>query len=161
MKNQNQANTEEQKEAPRTKRYPCHWVWVEHPDYQEVAEIAKGRLVDDGGFSPEESESRINSVWNKFKERKYRYLQFDGWHELSYPQEYLAGALCSMAVYDRPHTSQADAKKDCDRDCKLADEIVHTVKWGPETKIDRRVDFVLGHEQETQNRIAEYLKKYP
>ena len=42
-----------------------------------------------------------------------------------------------------------------------ADEIVHTVKWGPETKIDRRVDFVLGHEQETQNRIAEYLKKYP
>ena len=160
MESQNQS-MEEQKEEPQKKRLTSRIVWVEYPDYQEVAEIAKQKLVEDEGLALEEAERKINAVWKKFKGREYRYMQFDDWHELFYPQEYLAGALCSMAVYDRPHSSQAEAKKDCDRDCKLVHEIIATVKWGPETKIDRYADFVLGYEQETQNRIAEYLRKYP
>ena len=148
-------------EEQKSKRPTAHIVWVEHPDYKEVAEIAKHRLVDDRGLTTDEAQTKINAVWKKFKGRKYRYMQFDDWHELSYPQDYLAGALCSMAMHDREHFSEVDAKRDCQRDCQLVHEIIASVNWGPETKINRYADYVLGYEQETQNRISEYLRKYP
>lgn len=154
MNEQTNEKGEEKKNLLRS-----HTVLVEH-DRKAVATEARARLVA-MGWTAEEAERQINRVWKKFCGREYRFQQFDDWHTLTSPLEFLTGALISMAQYDNQHATKAEWEEACERDSKLIRMLMDSVTFGPATKYDKQIDFVLGQEQEAQNRIAEYLQLFP
>ena len=130
-------------------------------DLQAVAKEARERLIADG-YGADDAEARINSVWGKFKSREYSFLEREDHHRIGYPDQYLAGALVSMAKYHARHNSELEYRTACRRDVEEISKL--RLRFSEDIPIigfDREADYVLGQIDEAQQRIRDYLDAYP
>ena len=152
---------EQQKPQKKHKWSSVRRITIEMADLQPVAEEAKWRLIADG-YEQVDAEAAINAVWGKFRTRHYVSEEFEEIHKITSPRLYLAGALVSMAKYERRHETEESFRKASQEDGNRIHDLQVSVKWSaPETRINPEVDYIIGEIDEAQNRIREYLVTYP